>query len=89
MFKPSIELAENGFLVTKYLEDELNEKRNVFIMMNGEESLYSKNYKEGDTIKNNNYAQTLIKIMNEGKDGFYSGEVAEDMIETISKKEEL
>ena len=86
LFKPSIELAENGFLVTKYLEDELNEKRNVFIMMNGEESLYSKNYKEGDTIKNNNYAQTLIKIMKEGKDGFYSGEVAEDMIETISKK---
>ncbi len=86
LFKPSIELAENGFLVTKYLEDELNEKRNVFIMMNGEESLYSKNYREGDTIKNNNYAQTLIKIMNEGKDGFYSGEVAEDMIETISKK---
>lgn len=86
LFKPSIELAENGFLVTKYLEDELNEKRDVFIMMNGKESLYSKNYKEGDTIKNNNYAQTLIKIMNEGKDGFYSGEVAEDMIETISKK---
>ena len=86
LFKPSIELAENGFLVTKYLEDELNEKRDVFIMMNGQESLYSKNYKEGDTIRNNNYAQTLIKIMNEGKDGFYSGEVAEDMIETISKK---
>ena len=86
LFKPSIELAENGFLVTKYLEDELNEKRNVFIMMNGEESLYSKNYKEGDTIKNKNYAETLTKIMNEGKDGFYSGEVAEDMIETISKK---
>ena len=86
LFKPSIELAENGFLVTKYLENELNEKRDVFIMMNGQESLYSKNYKEGDTIKNNNYAQTLIKIMNEGKDGFYSGEVAEDMIETISKK---
>ena len=86
LFKPSIELAENGFLVTKYLEDELNEKRDVFIMMNGQESLYSKNYKEGDTIRNNNYAQTLIKIMNEGKDGFYSGEVAEDMIETISRK---
>ena len=86
LFKPSIELAENGFLVTKYLEDELNEKKDVFIMMNGQESLYSRNYKEGDTIKNNNYAQTLIKIMNEGKDGFYSGEVAEDMIETISKK---
>ena len=86
LFKPSIELAENGFLVTKYLENELNEKRDVFIMMNGQESLYSKNYKEGDTIKNNNYAQTLIKIMNEGKDGVYSGEVAEDMIETISKK---
>ena len=88
MFKPSIELAENGFLVTKYLEDELNEKRDVFIMMNGQESLYSKNYKEGDTIKNNNYAQTLIKIMNEGKDGFYSRSCGRHDRDN-SKKEEL
>jgi gamma-glutamyltranspeptidase/glutathione hydrolase len=86
LFNPSIELAKNGFLVTQYLEDELNEKRNDFVKLNGENSLYSKKYKTGDTIYNKSYAETLKKIMIEGPDGFYKGEVAEDMIETISKK---
>ena len=86
LFMPSIELAENGYIVTKYLEDELNEKRDVFTEINGKNSLYSKKYKPGDTIINNAYAETLRKIMTEGKDGFYRGKVAEDMIETIEGK---
>ena len=86
LFMPSIELAENGYIVTKYLEDELNEKRDVFTEINGKNSLYSKEYKPGDTIINNMYAKTLKKIMNEGKDGFYKGKVAEDMVETIIGK---
>ncbi len=83
LFKPSIELADNGYLVTKYLEDELNEKRDDFIKLNGSNSLYSKKYKLGDTIINKMYANTLREIMNKGADGFYKGKVAEDMIETI------
>ena len=86
LFMPSIELAENGYIVTKYLEDELNEKRDVFTEINGKNSLYSKKYKPGDTIINNAYAETLRKIMTEGEDGFYKGKVAEDMIETIEGK---
>ena len=86
LFMPSIELAENGYIVTKYLEDELNEKRDVFTEINGKNSLYSKKYKPGDTIINNAYAETLRKIMTEGQDGFYKGKVAEDMIDTIEGK---
>jgi gamma-glutamyltranspeptidase/glutathione hydrolase len=85
LFQPSIDLAEKGYLVTKYLEDELNEKRDDFIKLNGKNSLYSKEYKSGDTIYNKMYANTLREIMNKGADGFYKGKVAEDMIETISK----
>ena len=85
LFQPSIELAEKGYLVTKYLEDELNEKRDDFIKLNGKNSLYSKEYKSGDTIFNKIYANTLREIMNKGTDGFYKGKVAEDMIETISQ----
>ena len=85
LFQPSIELAEKGYLVTKYLEDELNEKRDDFIKLNGKNSLYSKEYKSGDTIYNKMYANTLREIMNKGTDGFYKGKVAEDMIETISQ----
>ena len=85
LFQPSIDLADKGYLVTKYLEDELNEKRDDFIKLNGENSLYSKEYKSGDTIFNKMYANTLREIMNKGADGFYKGKVAEDMIETISQ----
>ncbi|MDA0330785.1 MAG: gamma-glutamyltransferase [Bacteroidetes bacterium] len=85
LFQPSIDLANNGYLVTKYLEDELNEKRDDFIKLNGSNSIYSKKYKSGDTITNDMYANTLIEIMNKGADGFYKGKVAEDMIKTISE----
>ena len=85
LFTPSIDLANNGYLVTKYLEDALNEKRDDFIKLNGKNSLYSIKYNQGDTIKNKNYAETLTKIMNEGENGFYKGEVAEDIINTISR----
>jgi len=85
LFKPSIELANNGYIVTKYLEDELNEKRDDFIELNGSNSLYSKQYKAGDTIINKMYANTLREIMENGSDGFYKGPVAEDMIERISE----
>jgi len=85
LFQPSIDLANNGYLVTKYLEDELNEKRDDFIKLNGSNSIYSREYKSGDTITNKMYANTLIEIMNKGADGFYKGKVAEDMIKTISE----
>ena len=85
LFTPSINLANNGYLVTKYLEDALSDKRDDFIKLNGKNSLYSIKYNQGDTIKNKNYAETLAKIMNEGENGFYKGEVAEDIINTISR----
>lgn len=85
LFKPSIDLANNGYIVTKYLEAELNEKRDDFIKINGSSSLYSKQYKSGDTIINKMYANTLREIMNKGADGFYKGPVAQDMISTISE----
>ena len=85
LFKPSIDLANNGYIVTKYLEAELDEKRDDFIKINGSSSLYSKKYKSGDTIINKMYANTLREIMNKGADGFYKGSVAQDMISTISE----
>ena len=85
LFKPSIDLANNGYIVTKYLEAELDEKRDDFIKINGSSSLYSKQYKSGDTIINKMYANTLREIMNKGADGFYKGPVAQDMISKISQ----
>ena len=54
LFQPSIELAKNGFVITKRQESALKDKMKDFIKVNGNESLFSNNYKEGDTLKNIN-----------------------------------
>ena len=49
-------------------------KEMTLLKLNGKNSLYSKEYKSGDTIFNKMYANTLREIMNKGSDGFYKGE---------------
>ena len=59
LFQPAIDLARNGFIVTKKQESALEEKLDDFIKINGANSLFSKKYKEGDTTKIENLAITL------------------------------
>lgn len=85
LFQPAIDLARNGFIVTKKQESALEEKLDDFIKINGENSLFSKKYKEGDTIKIENLAKTLEKIAIEGPDGFYKGEIANSIVSEVNK----
>ena len=43
LFQPSIDLAKNGFIVTKKQEEALKDKLQDFINVNGNESLFSQN----------------------------------------------
>ena len=56
-----------------------------FIKVNGEESLYSKKYFEGDTIKNIKFAETLSKIAKLGPEVFYGGEIGEMIVNSVNK----
>ena len=85
LFQPSIELAKNGFIVTKKQEEALKDKLQDFINVNGSESLFSQNYKQGDTLKNINLSITLDKISKNGPKAFYEGEIAEMIIEEIEE----
>jgi gamma-glutamyltranspeptidase/glutathione hydrolase len=85
LFQPAIDLARNGFIVTKKQESALEEKLDDFIKINGENSLFSKKYKEGDTIKIENLARTLERIAIEGPDGFYKGEIANSIVSEVNK----
>ena len=85
LFQPSIELAKNGFVVTKKQEEALKDKLLDFINVNGSESLFSQNYKQGDTLKNLNLSITLDKISKNGPKAFYEGEIAEMIIEEIEE----
>ena len=85
LFKPAIELANKGFVVTQKQSNSLTGKLEDFININGEESLYSKKYFEGDTIKNIKFAETLSKISKLGPDVFYGGEIGEMIVNSVNK----
>ena len=85
LFQPSIELAKNGFVITKRQESALKDKMKDFIKVNGNESLFSNNYKEGDTLKNINLSNTLDKIANNGPKAFYEGEIAKMIVDEVQE----
>ncbi len=83
LFQPAIKLAQEGFIVTEKQSWSLFEKLDDFIKINGKNSLYSKRYYKGDTIKNTKFAETLSKISKNGSKAFYEGEIAEMIIDEV------
>jgi gamma-glutamyltranspeptidase/glutathione hydrolase len=85
IMKPVIALAKKGVVITEKQLKQINDNKQDIIKVNGNETLYSKNYKVGDTIKYNAIAETLIRIMKNGKDEFYKGETAQKIVTFIQK----
>ena len=83
LFEPAIKLAKEGFIVTEKQSSSLTGKLNDFILINGNNSLYSKRYYEGDTIKNEKFANTLSIISKNGPKAFYEGEIAEMIVTEV------
>lgn len=86
ILKPVIELAKKGVIVTKKQEERLSHYRNAIIKANGNESLFSKSYKENDTIRYFALANTLEQIAKNGRDEFYKGETAKKFVMYIQTK---
>lgn len=84
LFQPAIDLAENGYLVTEKQSRSLNEKYDDFVKVNGENSLYSKIFKEGDLIVNIKFAETLKKIVKDGPKAFYEGDIAKLIVDEVN-----
>ena len=79
ILKPAIEYAENGFPVTElvsyYMESASN---NFYNYPNFKETYFinGASPKKGELFKNLDLANTLKIISNEGRKGFYEGEIA-------------
>ena len=86
ILKPVIALAERGVIVTKYQAASLNSNRETFVKRNGPNSLFSKVYRENDTIKYKALAATFRRIAANGRDEFYSGETAQKLVAFLTKK---
>lgn len=85
IMKPVIVLAKKGVVVTEKQLKQINDNKQDIIKISSNETLYSKNYKVGDTIKYNAIAETLLRIMKNGKDEFYKGETAQKIVTFIKQ----
>ena len=85
ILKPVIALAEKGVIVTKNQAKSLNNNREIFIKRNGKNSLFSKEYKENDTIKYVALAATLKRIATNGREEFYNGETGQKLVSFLAK----
>lgn len=83
---PVIELAIKGVVVTENQAKRLENYRDIFMEVNSDTTFFATIYKTGDTIKYPALANTLQKISDKGKDGFYKGEVAEKLASFIQAK---
>src|SRR5690606_27480048 len=86
IMEPVIALARKGVVVTQRQARTLKAYRETFIEVNGDSTKFAEVFNEGDTIKYLALANTLTKVMEEGRDGFYKGEVAQKLSAFIQAK---
>lgn len=79
LVQPSIDLARKGFNISKRLADDLNRVSAALIKNNGDNTylLKKEGWKEGDLLVQEDLAKTLEQIRDKGREGFYSGHVAD------------
>ena len=87
LIQPAIDLAENGFAITKTQAADLNTNKEDFIRLNTTVPVFVKNilWKEGDTLVQKDLAKTLIRIRDYGMKGFYEGETARMIVSEMEK----
>lgn len=80
--QPAINLARNGFKITKHLANDLNRTAGQFRALNPGKNYLVKDgeWKEGDLLVQEDLAKTFEQIRDKGRDGFYDGPVADLLI---------
>ena len=85
LIEPAIQLARKGYVPTKNQLKNIELYKDLFVSINGEKTLFASNFKEGDRIINEALAKTLEVIKENGKDGFYKGEIAKHIVNSTKE----
>lgn len=81
LIQPAIDLAQQGFAITQNEADNLNENQSFFEKYNQHQTAFhKKTWKKGDLLVQPELAKTLKHIQSKGRDGFYKGEVADQIV---------
>ena len=84
LFQPAIDLAKNGIIITKKQSNRIKRHQNYFKLANKEKIPFQEKINKGDTLKFPNLANTLNRIMKNGRDEFYKGETAKKLVDFIN-----
>jgi gamma-glutamyltranspeptidase/glutathione hydrolase len=87
LIEPAVMLAQDGFKVTAKQAAELNKLRTDFTRLNplGTALIKEGEWKAGDQLVQAELAQTLVKIRDQGRDGFYQGTVADAVVAEMQR----
>jgi len=85
LIQPSIDMARNGFKVTKKQARAFNRTRKRFEKANNYKILFDREWKEGDLLQQEELAQTLERIRDNGQDGFYKGKTAKLFVDYVKE----
>ena len=87
VIQPAIDLARRGFPLTAGGAASLNSNRETFLTANprGTSFVGGEPWKEGDTLRQPELAETLELIRDHGREGFYSGKTARLIAEEMKR----
>jgi gamma-glutamyltranspeptidase/glutathione hydrolase len=87
VIQPAIDLARIGFPVTEGQADDLNSNRKNFISRNLSPPAFVKDHpwNEGDTLRQPDLANTLERVRDHGRKGFYSGTTARLIVKEMER----
>ena len=87
LINPSIEYANKGFNITEKQSVGLNNVKESLTKVNNKPIAFLKEtkWKEGDLLIQKELAQTLTRIKNNKRDGFYIGETADMIVKEINE----
>ena len=87
LLAPAVDLAEQGFVVHEKLANNIDHyiDRTKVAAINNNFSEYFAHAKAGTTFKQPELAKTLKAIQQQGKDGFYKGDVAKHIVDFMQQ----
>lgn len=87
LVQPAVDLARNGFKITRRLANDLNYAGPEFKKLNADVNYLLKDggWKEGDVLVQEDLAKTLEQIRDKGRAGFYDGVVADQLVDEMNR----
>lgn len=85
LIAPAITLAEKGFVITAAEAKGLNAHQEQFKQLNTKSCVFIRTWKEGDTLIQKDLANTLKRIRDKGRAGFYEGETAKLIVAEMQR----